>query len=218
MALISPLKLNISKKLKEDRDFRKRFFRGQAQDEIAMSIRSLREKRKMRQIDLAKTSRMKQSAISRIEQADYSSWSFNTLFRVAEALDARLRVTLEPTEAIIARYETQEAADAVGSVESCGIYMPTAIGLTAQWSFLTSGVATTTESGTATWSYQIQDVDEILTNIGTGAIVEAIGGISEAVGITYIRRPPYGDETTRTEHRNKTGRAEPTYPYQMACA
>jgi transcriptional regulator with XRE-family HTH domain len=110
MASISPLKLNIAKRLREDKGFQKRFFQGQTQDEIAMSIRSLREKRKMRQIDLAKKSKMKQSAISRIEQANYSSWSFNTLLRVADALDARLRVMLEPAEAVIDRYEETEVA------------------------------------------------------------------------------------------------------------
>jgi transcriptional regulator with XRE-family HTH domain len=114
MATISSVKLNIARKLKDDKDFRKRFFRGQTQDEIAMSIRSLREERKMRQIDLARESRMKQSAISRIEQADYSSWSFNTLLRVADALDARLRVTLEPAEIVIDRYEEKEVAASTG--------------------------------------------------------------------------------------------------------
>jgi len=113
MTSISLVNLNIAKKLKEDKGFRKRFFRGQTQDEIAMSIRSLREKRVMRQIDLARESRMKQSAISRIEQADYSSWSFNTLLRVADALDARLRVTLEPAEIVIERYEGKEVAVAI---------------------------------------------------------------------------------------------------------
>jgi len=115
MKSISPVRLNIAKRLKEDKAFREEFFRGQAQDEIAMSIRSLREKRVMRQIDLAKKSKMKQSAISRIEQADYSGWTFNTLFRVAEALDARLRVMLEPTEVVIERYEGSEVVAAKGS-------------------------------------------------------------------------------------------------------
>ena len=51
---------------------------------------------------------MKQSAISRIEQAEYSGWSFNTLLRVADALGARLRVTFEPAESVIERYEENE--------------------------------------------------------------------------------------------------------------
>ncbi|HVP90002.1 MAG TPA: helix-turn-helix transcriptional regulator [Terriglobales bacterium] len=108
MPLISSIRLNVLKKLKEDRGYRQRFFRGQAADEIAISIRSLREKRKKRQADLAKKAGMKQSAISRIEQADYFGWSFRTLFRVADALDARLRIIFEPTETVIADYEKRE--------------------------------------------------------------------------------------------------------------
>ncbi len=109
MKSISPVNLNIVKKLKEDKAFREDFFRGQAQDEIAMSLRSLREKRTMRQIDLAKKTKMKQSAISRIEQADYSGWTFNTLFRIAEALDARLRIIFEPIEIVFSLYAENKA-------------------------------------------------------------------------------------------------------------
>ena len=52
---------------------------------------------------------MKQSAVSRIEQADYSGWSFNTLFRVADALEARLMVSFEPVEDVIDWYRRKEA-------------------------------------------------------------------------------------------------------------
>ena len=52
---------------------------------------------------------MMQSAVSRIEQADYSGWSFNTLFRVADALEARLTVSFEPVENVIDWYRKREA-------------------------------------------------------------------------------------------------------------
>jgi transcriptional regulator with XRE-family HTH domain len=109
MALISSIKLDISNKLEKDRDFRKYFFRSQTEDEIAISIRSLREKRKKRQIDLAIEAKMRQSAISRIEQADYGGWSLKTLFRVADALDARVRVIFEPVETVIEHYKEMES-------------------------------------------------------------------------------------------------------------
>lgn len=109
MSLISPIKLNIADKLEKNKKFRERFFRGQAQDIIAMNIRGLRKKRQKRQVDLAKESKMKQSAVSRIEQADYAGWSLNTLFRVADVLDARLRVSLEPSEDVIDGYRKKEA-------------------------------------------------------------------------------------------------------------
>jgi len=108
MKLTSPIKLNIAKKLKEDMAYRKRFLQRRTQDEIAMSIRSLREKRQMRQVDLASESKMKQSAISRIEQAEYASWSLKTLFRVADALSARVRVIFEPIEDVIEKYNEKE--------------------------------------------------------------------------------------------------------------
>jgi len=111
MALISSIKLNIAKKLKEDKAFRRTFFRVQTNDEIAISIRGLREQRKKRQIDLANESGMKQSAISRIEQAGYCGWSLKTLLKVANALDARLRVTFEPIETVIDYYKRKEKSN-----------------------------------------------------------------------------------------------------------
>lgn len=109
MPSISSIKLNIADKLEKDKKYRSNFFRCQAQDSIAMSIKELRKKRGKRQIDLAKESNMKQSAISRIEQANYSGWSLNILFRVADALDARLRVSFEPVEEVINWYRAKEA-------------------------------------------------------------------------------------------------------------
>lgn len=107
--MLSPIKLNIADKLEKNKKFRERFFRGQAQDRIAMNIRELRKKRKKLQVDLAKETNMKQSAVSRIEQADYSGLSFSTLFRVADALEARLLVSFEPVEDVIDWYRRKEA-------------------------------------------------------------------------------------------------------------
>jgi transcriptional regulator with XRE-family HTH domain len=109
MSFLTSIKLNIAQKLESNQEYRKRFFRGQAKDEIALGIRSLRKKRGKRQIDLAKETGMRQASISRIEQAEYSSWNLNTLFRVADALDARLRVVFEPSEEIIEQYRNLEA-------------------------------------------------------------------------------------------------------------
>ena len=232
MALISPLKLNIARRLKEDKLFRKRFFQRQAQDETAMSIRSLREKRKLRQIDLAKKSKMKQSAISRIEQSDYSSWSFTTLLRVADALDARLHVTLEPAETVISLYEPQETVLGVEFKQNCEVYIPSAIGVESKGFYLSS---LTTVTGTvigvgmgvgANWYYQPEET-EALTNVGIGCTAVATGvnnrefhKILQATEIAYIGRLPYGDETIRKGYGNKTRREESSdaYPYQMACA
>ena len=51
------------------------------------------------------------SAVARIEDATYSGWSFATLQKVAETLDARLKVVFEPMENVIRDYERREARE-----------------------------------------------------------------------------------------------------------
>jgi transcriptional regulator with XRE-family HTH domain len=108
--MLSPIKSNIAEKL-HDRGYRTRFFRGRAEDEIAYSLRKFRKIRKLNQKELADLCEMKQSAISRIEQATYSKWNIQTLWRIAEALDIRIRVYIDTAEDAITEYaimETQE--------------------------------------------------------------------------------------------------------------
>lgn len=109
MALTTSINLEISNKL-HDIGYRHRFFARMAQDEIASRIKSLRSQRGLRQADLAQLSGMKQSAVSRIEQSEYSGWTFNTLLRVAKALDVRLRVIFEPMEEVMRQYQKWETA------------------------------------------------------------------------------------------------------------
>ena len=224
MGLISPLKLNISKRLKEDNAFRKRFFRRQAQDEIAMSIRSLREKRVMRQIDLAKKSGMKQSAISRIEQADYSGWSFNTLLRVGEALDARLHVTLEPKETVIARYENQGAIATLQAGWNCVVHVPQTILEAREVTFSGSVASGEIMFGTIMGWYQLTGRVEILMDTSpepANTLFPINREFKRTIQITaiasYTGRLSYGDETSRKEHRTERTREEPSYPNQVAC-
>jgi len=108
MSSITLIKLGIAERLR-DPEFSKVFFRTQAADRIAISIRSLREKREKRQVDLANESGMLQSAVSRIEQANYGNWTLKTLFRVADVLGARLRVEFDPIEEVIEEYQEREA-------------------------------------------------------------------------------------------------------------
>jgi len=107
MNSVTSIDLNISEELK-DPDFAKLFFHQMARDEIAIGIRKLREKRELSQTQLAALAGMKQSAISRLEQAEYSGWSFSTLIRIADALEGRLRFVIEPIEDIIQEYEREE--------------------------------------------------------------------------------------------------------------
>ena len=73
MNSLKSIDLNIAGKLK-DKEYRDHFFENWTHDEIAIQLRGLRNKRDMRQVDLASETGMKQSAISRLEQADYSRW------------------------------------------------------------------------------------------------------------------------------------------------
>jgi len=101
--MITSIKTNLAEKLK-DKAYRVKFFRGQAQDEIAFQLRAARKKRKLTQPRLEKLSGMKQSAISRLEQASYPHWNFQSLLCLADALDLRVRVILEYAEDVIAEH------------------------------------------------------------------------------------------------------------------
>jgi transcriptional regulator with XRE-family HTH domain len=95
--------LTLSEKLK-DREYRKAFFWAEASAEIADALVKLRKRRNLNQKEVAELVGTKQPAISRAEQADYQNWNLNTLRSIAEALDARLRVLIEPSEDVLAEY------------------------------------------------------------------------------------------------------------------
>ena len=91
----TPICLGLKKKL-ENRDFRQGFYQQWTADEVAIQIRRLRKQRGMTQAELGAACGMKQSTISRLEQADYSAWTTQTLMRLAEGLDARLEIKFSP--------------------------------------------------------------------------------------------------------------------------
>jgi len=97
---------------------RLRLFAKLTQKEIAGQIRQLREKRQLTQIQFAKLCKMGQPAVSRIEQASYSGWTYKTLARVAEKLNARLRIIYEPLEEVIARMDADRKLVAEVNAES----------------------------------------------------------------------------------------------------
>ena len=82
------------------KDFKNQEYRHGYVDEflnfsIATQIKVLREDCGWTQEELASRADMKQASISRVENVNYSSWSINTLRRLAEAFDLTLRVTFE---------------------------------------------------------------------------------------------------------------------------
>lgn len=116
MDYIQPIELGIAEKLKTDLQYRKAFFRASSADSIALQIRALRKRRAdMNQAELAEACGMKQSAISRVEQADYSSWTFKTLWRVAEALESKVVIRFQPWEEAIGAFEITEATQSAAA-------------------------------------------------------------------------------------------------------
>lgn len=78
--------------------FAARFKRaGQAWD-VALQIAALREQAGLSQQELATLLKTSQQQISRLESPGYEGHSLSMLRRVASALHARVRVTLEPED------------------------------------------------------------------------------------------------------------------------
>jgi transcriptional regulator with XRE-family HTH domain len=85
-------------------DFRQQYFLAESSAQIAEQLIALRKRRGLSQKEVAEATGTQQPAISRTEQADYQNWSFNTLRKIAGALDARIRVSIEPSEDILGEY------------------------------------------------------------------------------------------------------------------
>ena len=95
--------LNLKEKLR-DRSYRQKFFLAESSARIAAQLIALRKLRGLSQNEVADIIGTQQPAISRAEQADYQNWSFTTLRGIADALDARIRVLIEPSEDVIKEY------------------------------------------------------------------------------------------------------------------
>ncbi len=102
--------LKLSEKLK-DRDYRRKFFLADCSARIAAQIIALRKRRGLDQQQVAELIGARQTAISRVENADYQNWNFNTLREIANALDARIRVLIEPSEDILRQYDGANDAE-----------------------------------------------------------------------------------------------------------
>lgn len=110
-----PIDLKLSEKLK-DKTYRQQFFLAEASARIAEQLIKLRERRGLSQKEVAEVVGTKQPAISRAEQADYQNWSLSTLRGIAAALDARIRVVIEPAEDVLPEYDEPVQVVAASSV------------------------------------------------------------------------------------------------------
>jgi transcriptional regulator with XRE-family HTH domain len=92
----------------QDRAYRQKFFLAESSARIAAQLIALRKRRGLNQQQVAEMIGTRQPAISRVEQADYQNWSFNSLRSIADALDARIRVIIQPAEDVLKEYDRAE--------------------------------------------------------------------------------------------------------------
>ncbi len=99
--------LSINENLK-NKEFRQEWFRAELEDSLSENFRAIRELRGLTQGELADLTGMRQSAVSRFEKSSTANWSVSTLLRIAEALDAKLSIMIEPSELAIQQYEKEK--------------------------------------------------------------------------------------------------------------
>lgn len=90
---------------------------------IATQLKVLREQRRLTQKSLAELAGMKQERISVLENVNYSSWSINTLRKLAAAFDVRLRVSFETFGSCLAEMEnfTRESLERMSREEELAL-------------------------------------------------------------------------------------------------
>lgn len=104
---LSDIDLSLTDRL-ADREFRKEWFRAELEERVPEAYKALRERRDLTQAELARLVGTKQSGISRFEKSSDASWQFDFLLRMAEALDARLRLVVEASEDVLGGYDEHE--------------------------------------------------------------------------------------------------------------
>ena len=91
----TPLNKTISRKLKSD-SFKKPFTEEMGRLKLAHEIKTLREKRKMTQEEVAAKADMPQSVIARIESGTHS-FSISTLHKIARVFDKQISLSESAT-------------------------------------------------------------------------------------------------------------------------
>ena len=108
---LSDIDLGLSERLLNP-DFRREWFRAELEDSVPGQYRALRERRQITQTELARLIGTKQPSICRFEQSDEAKWEFEFLLRMAEALDARLRLVIEAAEDVLPEYDDLREGEA----------------------------------------------------------------------------------------------------------
>jgi len=90
--------------------FAARFRNASEAWDVALQIAALREQAGLSQKDLAKLLKTSQQQISRLESPGYEGHSLSMLRRVANALDAKVRVVFEPAKSSSGMHAAETAA------------------------------------------------------------------------------------------------------------
>ncbi len=113
MGNIRSIDLRLSERL-GDPEFRREWFKAQLDYGVPEQFRTLRERRELTQTALAQKADMKQSAISRFEKSSDATWNFETLLKLADAMDAQLTISVTTAEDVIDRIKRAEAVQSDG--------------------------------------------------------------------------------------------------------
>lgn len=92
---MSELAENVRKEFLKDKEYAHAYMEEFENSYIATQIKVLREQNDLTQNELAELAEMKQERISVLENVNYSSWSINTLRKLARAFDLVLHVSFE---------------------------------------------------------------------------------------------------------------------------
>ncbi len=87
------LRNRLKKDLKNP-EFRKAFDEEEIFASLAIQVAKIRQKKKLTQLELAERLHTTQQTISRLEDIHNKSYSLQTLIKLAEALDKKLKVEL----------------------------------------------------------------------------------------------------------------------------
>ena len=86
------------KLLKQNPSLKEEFEKADQAWDIAFQVYDLRKKAGLTQKELAELVHTRQSNISRIEDADYTGYTWKTLEKITKALKARLQIKIVPIE------------------------------------------------------------------------------------------------------------------------
>ncbi|OGW61882.1 MAG: hypothetical protein A2V83_04795 [Nitrospirae bacterium RBG_16_64_22] len=89
----------LKRRVAEDRELREIYEEEKVNYQAALAIRKAREAAGLTQAELAKKVGTTQSAISRLEDADYEGHTIKMLERIAEVLKRRVVISLRPASA-----------------------------------------------------------------------------------------------------------------------